>query len=133
MPSLIQSVVCMDCSHVQATHEPLPDKCEKCGSDWLEARYDYAKAAEQWKTGLADRPASIWRYEELLPVNTKGNIVSLGEGGTFLQKCDGLAKTLGLKDLYIKNETTNPSGSFIDRGVTVLVSKALEVGVKSLS
>jgi threonine synthase len=85
------------------------------------------------KTAFERRGPGVWKYLELLPVHTTSNIVSLGEGGTFLQKCDGLAKALGMRELYVKNETTNPTGSFIDRGMTVLVSKAIEANLKSLS
>jgi threonine synthase len=85
------------------------------------------------KNAFERRGPGVWKYFELLPVHTMSSIVSLGEGGTFLQKCDGLAKALGVKELYVKNETTNPTGSFIDRGMTVLMSKAVEADMKSLS
>lgn len=95
--------------------------------------YDFASVGETTKkTMFKNQKAGVWKYFELLPINTSSNIVSLGEGGTFLQKCDGLTKALGVEELYLKNETTNPTGSFIDRGMTVLVSKALEAGVQSL-
>ncbi|MCK4567977.1 MAG: threonine synthase, partial [Candidatus Thorarchaeota archaeon] len=74
----------------------------------------------------------IWKYSELLPVSTPSKAVSLGEGGTFLHKCDRLAKHLGLKSLYLKDETTNPTGSFIDRGTAVEVTVAKERGFESL-
>jgi len=54
----------------------------------------------------------------------------LGEGGTFLQRCDRLAKECGIRKLYLKNETTNPTGSFMDRGVAVELSEASSLGVK---
>jgi threonine synthase len=84
------------------------------------------------KREVERRGPGVWKYGELLPVTTLSNVVSLGEGGTFLQKCDGLATTLGVKELYVKNETTNPTGSFIDRGMTVLVSTAVAAPITSL-
>ncbi len=81
MPSLIKSVVCMACGHSMG-HDPLPDKCEKCGSDWLEAQYDYEQAAQLWKAGLTGRVSSLWRYDELLPLSYSSSVVTLGEGWT---------------------------------------------------
>lgn len=75
----------------------------------------------------------IWKYLKLLPVLKQDNIVSLGEGGTFLHKCDRLSRELGIKRIYIKDESTNPTGSFLDRGVAVEVSKALELRYRSIS
>jgi threonine synthase len=74
----------------------------------------------------------IWKYKELLPVDERTHIISLGEGGTFLQKCERLAKAIGINELYIKNETTNPTGSFIDRGVSVVITKIKEFNFKSV-
>jgi threonine synthase len=59
-------------------------------------------------------------------------MVSLGEGGTYLHKCEGLAKDLGTDSLYLKDETTNPTGAFIDRGTAVEVSAAREYGFMSV-
>jgi threonine synthase len=83
--------------------------------------------------GFGNGENSIWKYTELLPVNDKSNIVTLGEGGTPLLKADRLAKYLGLKELYIKNETLNPSGAFKDRETSVVISMAKEHDEKNLS
>jgi len=79
------------------------------------------------------RPAGVWRYGEFLPSPRVESRVSLGEGGTPLLRADNLGAELRLKDLLIKDETRNPTGSFIDRGSTVLVSLARERGVTSCS
>ena len=68
----------------------------------------------------------------MLPIRSEASIVSLGEGGTHLQKCDGLAKDLGLERLFLKDETTNPTGAFIDRGTAVEISAAKEYGISSV-
>lgn len=67
-----------------------------------------------------------------MPVYDKTKIVDLGAGYTILHKCDRLAKTLGLRNLYIKDDTVNPTCSFKDRPATVAVSKALEFGAKAV-
>ena len=70
------------------------------------------------KTIIGSRPPGVWRYLELLP-KVVGEPVSLGEGGTYLQRAERLGRKLGLRNLYLKNETVNPTGSFLDRGSTV--------------
>jgi len=65
-------------------------------------------------------------------LNDKSNIVSLGEGGTFLHRCGRLGQSIGIGKLFVKDETTNPTGSFMDRGTTVVVSKAKEFGCQSV-
>ncbi|MHA2022275.1 MAG: pyridoxal-phosphate dependent enzyme, partial [Candidatus Thorarchaeota archaeon] len=102
--------------------------CPKCGA-YLEIRYDLdAISKVVSRKSLTKGKPGIWKYSELLPVSTPSKAVSLGEGGTFLHKCDRLANHLGLKSLYLKDETTNPTGSFIDRGTAVEVTVAKERG-----
>jgi threonine synthase len=106
--------------------------CKKCG-DLLEIKYDRSELAgalkkSQWR----DAPLSVWRYRDFMPISDPSKIVSLNEGGTGLHLCKRLAKHLGIRQLYVKNEGENPTGSFKDRGMTVGVTKALELGVKSV-
>src|SRR3989441_8604635 len=75
---------------------------------------------------------SVWKYRELLPVEKEECIVSLAEGGTGLHHCKRLGQKLGLKKLYVKNEGENPTGSFKDRGMTVAISKARELGKRKV-
>ncbi|MEN6517149.1 MAG: threonine synthase [Methanospirillum sp.] len=77
------------------------------------------------------RPLSVWRYRELLPV--AGDPVTLQEGGTPLYRLGRIGAKLGLPHLYAKHEGMNPSGSFKDRGMTVGVSMALELGMTSVA
>jgi threonine synthase len=77
------------------------------------------------------RPLSVWRYRELLPVRI--NPITLQEGGTPLYHLKRLGQEMGLKHLYAKHEGMNPSGSFKDRGMTVGVSMALQLGKKSVA
>ncbi len=75
----------------------------------------------------------VWRYHALLPIVAADAIVSLGEGGTPLVHARRLGTELGLNNLLLKDESRNPTGSFIDRGSTVLVSLAKEKGVRTCS
>jgi threonine synthase len=107
--------------------------CKSCG-DLLEVRYDYDSLrgivdTSVWKV----RPLSVWRYEELLPLERSSVKVSLGEGGTGLHRSIRLAESLELGKLYVKNEGENPTGSFKDRGMTVGVSKAVEIGAEKVA
>jgi len=81
---------------------------------------------------LEKRPITLWRYHELLPIENKAKIVDLGAGYTPLRECKRLAKTLGIRRLYVKDDTVNPTGSFKDRPSTVAVSKALEFGFEAV-
>lgn len=76
-------------------------------------------------------PLSVWKYRALLPISREP--VSLKEGGTPLYRIDRLAKDAGLKEVYVKHEGMNPTGSFKDRGMTVGVTKALELGMKTVA
>ncbi len=106
--------------------------CRKCG-DLLEVKYDFNELAEKLeKSDWRNVPLSVWRYKDLMPINDVSKIVSLNEGGTGLHSCHKLGKQLGLLQLYVKNEGENPTGSFKDRGMTVGVSKANELGAKNV-
>ncbi|MEN4017015.1 MAG: threonine synthase [Methanobacterium sp.] len=76
------------------------------------------------------RKSTMWKYKEFMPVDPS-KIVSLEEGGTPFCKCDKLGEKLGI-DLYVKVEGSNPTGSFKDRGMSVGITKALELGVDTV-
>jgi threonine synthase len=119
-------------------------RCRECGRgfpqealhvcDWcfgpLEVAYDYeAAAARLSPEGIAAGPRTIWRYRDLLPV-ADGVPIELGAGCTPLVRADRLAAELGLGELWIKDDTANPTGSFKDRVVSVALSKARDLGFK---
>lgn len=100
--------------------------CEECFGP-LEVEYDYEKIKENVsRESIEKGPNTIWRYSHLLPVSEK--IVDLGTGFTPLQRADNLGGILGLDELYVKNDSVNPTFSFKDRVVSVSISKALEFG-----
>jgi len=122
---------CINCGTKYPTDEILYF-CRKCG-DILEIKLDYDLTKDMLKkSGWKKTPLSVWRYRDLMPIADPTRIVTLGEGGTGLHQCKRLGKALGLKELYVKNEGENPTGSFKDRGMTVGVTKAVELGVKSV-
>ena len=85
------------------------------------------------KEALRGRPETLWRYREVLPVVDDTNIVSLGEGFTPLFHSSRLASVDELPNLYIKDESLNPTQSFKARGMTMAVSMALELGVRKVA
>jgi threonine synthase len=102
-----------------------------CSCDGLlEIKYDFSDLEFKIETMTHIAP-KVWKYRDLLPI--KGDPITLLEGGTPLYKCDKLGESLGLKELYVKHEGMNPTGSFKDRGMTIGVSRALELGMKTVA
>ncbi len=130
------NVTHLECANCHKNYEAgkLHNLCVECGKPLL-VRYDLAKAAETLtKESLKTRPENLWRYAEVLPVENAGNVVCLGEGFTPLLKTERLAATLPVKlNLYIKDESTNPTQSFKARGMAAAVSMAKELGVSKVA
>ena len=122
---------CLDCGH---RHPPASAsaKCPRCGSEWQEARYDYAELGPSWSQLLANRSFNFWRYQELLPLRNPSNVVSLGEGGSPLVHGYNLSLMLGRQHLYIKDERQGPTGSFKDRQATLAISSLKENGISEM-
>ncbi len=127
---VILKIRCIECGSFVGVMDKVY-VCPKCGG-LLDVEYDYDALAETVQKLWSNRPLSVWKYSELLPVLNKTLRVSIGEGGTRLIHCRRLGEKLKLKNLYVKDEGGNPTGSFKDRGMTVGVTKALEFGVKNL-
>jgi len=118
---------CTRCGRTYATK----DRVLKCKEDdgRLNVEYDYdAMASNVSREVIERRRGGLWKYHELLPIENEQNIVTLGEVQTPLIRCKNLARFLGVRNLYIKDETKNPTSSFKDRPMTVGVSKAVELG-----
>ena len=97
-------------------------------------RYDLGAVSRALdKEVLQKRPPTIWRYRELLPAEDERVVVSLGEGMSPLLRCDRLGGSLGLSNLFIKDESQMPTGSFKDRGQTVAITMAKWFGVKRVA
>ena len=119
-----------DCLGCRAAYPPDQDLllCPAC-HDLLEARYDLARfGREMDRDAIACRPAGVWRWTELLPVLDPARIVTLGEGGTPFLRSERLARACGVRELWLKSDAANPTGSLKDRSITVSATKAVEFG-----
>ncbi|HPV06851.1 MAG TPA: pyridoxal-phosphate dependent enzyme [Aggregatilineales bacterium] len=123
------TLLCAKCQHTIA--EGMPDTCPNCGGGYLTPKYEFDGALD-WPAALRDRPRTMWRYRELLPLKDDANIVSMGEGGTPLIRSENLGAMLGLKHLYLKDERQGPTGSFKDRQAALAISALKEHGQKEL-
>ncbi|MEM2876046.1 MAG: pyridoxal-phosphate dependent enzyme, partial [Candidatus Bathyarchaeia archaeon] len=115
---------CTECKHVIEVRHPM-HKCPECGG-LLEYELDYERLKGVNFTG----EFTFWRYRTLLP--EVENLASMHEGGTPLHKAKRLAKRVGLEQLYLKDETRNPTNSFRDRCAALLVSNALDLNYSVL-
>lgn len=107
--------------------------CDYCFAP-LEPAYDYeAIAGEITRESIQAGPASIWRYVALLPVDSATPRIDIGAGLTPLIKADRLGTALGIDNLWIKNDTANPTHSFKDRVVSVALTVAREMGFDTVS
>ena len=130
----LMNVTHLYCSSCGREYEPrrLYNLCD-CGKPLMVA-YDLDRAQTTLsRESLTDRVPTLWRYEEVLPVDDKSNRLTLGEGMTPLLKAERLGKQMGMPNLYIKDESLNPTASFKARGMAVAVSMAKELGAKKLA
>jgi threonine synthase len=129
------NVTHLECGLCGLKHEAqrLHNLCTACGKPLL-VRYDLERANMTLrKESLAARRPDLWRYREVLPVEEDDNIISLGEGWTPLLRAKRLSRRVGIQDLFIKDESQNPTQSFKARGMATAVSMAKELGVKKLA
>jgi len=120
-------------------------RCRECGKEYpvgvayicddclgpLDVAYDYDSIHLNARF-FENRPKTIWRYIELLPILDTDKIVDLGAGCTILHECDRLAEALGIRKLYAKDDTVNPTYSFKDRPAAVAVTKARELRLSAV-
>ncbi|GGE36689.1 threonine synthase [Pullulanibacillus camelliae] len=128
--SYISHLQCPKCKKIYA-HTEKQHLCS-CGAPLL-VDYDIDSLRAQWHPeDLQIRGTSLWRYHELLPVQSAHHVVSLSEGMTPLNSMPKMAESMGIKHLLMKDEGSIPTGTFKARGAAVGISKALELGVKSI-
>lgn len=107
--------------------------CKSCNKP-LKVNYDLKKIGQNFTPSkLLGRPANLWRYQEVLPVENPANIICLGEGFTPLFHATKLGKKRDMPKLYIKEEGLNPTASFKARGMALAVSMAKELGLTKLA
>jgi len=129
------NVTHLECSACNTRYDAgrLYNVCTKCGKP-LFVRYDLSNAARTLtQESLPARRPDMWRYREVMPVESDENVVSLGEGWTPLFDAPALGRAAGVENLLIKDESLNPTQSFKARGMSAAVSMALELGVKKLA
>jgi threonine synthase len=124
----------LQCSHCADHFDPekVQTFCTKCQTPLL-ACYDLGKARQELdRDEIYRRSRGMWRWRELLPVIDEHNMVTLGEGDAPLLPLPNLGSSLGLENLYVKDESLNPTGSFKARGISAAISKARELGIEKV-
>lgn len=124
----------VECSICATSHscDELQTICLECGRA-LYARYDLERARKTLSLeALGGRLATMWRYSEVLPASELAAQVSLGEGMTPLLKAPSLGMELGCRDLLVKDEGGNPTGSFKARGIVAAIAMAKRLGVTEI-
>ncbi len=126
--SYIQHLTCSDCGKIYDV-DKIQTFCPDCQAA-LVAIYDLEAARRHVdRDEISRRPKGMWRWGELLPVREAEYVITLGEGDAPLLRVDHVGSQMGLKNLYVKDESVNPTGSFKARGLSAAVSKAKELGV----
>ena len=129
MNRLFKILTCPKCGREYPINE-LQNLCN-CGAPLL--AYIQVEAETNPLEMIITEDESLWRYRKLLPIKNENDRVTLGEGMTPLKREAELGSLLGLDNLYLKDEGVNPTGSFKDRGMTVALSRAKELGVTKVS
>src|SRR4051812_43768970 len=116
------SLVCSHCGHTESA-DGLATVCPKCSEPWL---VKYRQAPDpSVKQQLRERPWTMWRYREWLPLVNGEEPVTLGEGMTPLLRWPALERSLKVNTVWIKDESQNPTGSFKARGLSAAVTGAV--------
>jgi threonine synthase len=129
--SYLADLQCSGCGNMYSTAE-VHTYCPDCQSPLL-ANYDLNAARQHVdRDEIHRRLKGMWRWHELLPIYETQNMVTLGEGDTALLSLPRVGKSLGLSNLFVKEESSNPTGSFKARGLSAAVSKAKELGIQKI-
>jgi len=121
----------LECSRCGDTFDAdqVQNYCKKCNAPLL-SRYDLEKAGgEIGRESIRSRGSGLWRWREILPVRHQQNIVTLGEGDAPVLSAPRLGGRYQLKNLYLKDESVNPTGTFKALGLSVAISRAVELGI----
>jgi len=121
---------CNLCGNQQPYEPFVPAVCQKCESQWLEARYDYDAFKREILRGLPNRPANMWRYQDILPLRNPAALDLYPAGGTPLWLSHRFAPNLGHASVYFKDERYGSTSSFKDRQAAGAVAAMLENGIK---
>jgi threonine synthase len=126
--SYLKYLYCSECGD-QFNPDEIHTFCNKCNAPIL-SHYDLERMRiEVRRDQIVGRSKGMWRWHELLPVRDEANQVTLGEGDTPLLKIDRTGGSLGLKNLYLKDESLNPTATFKARGLAAAISRTKELGI----
>jgi threonine synthase len=129
--SYLNRLQCSSCDRLFAI-DKIQTYCPDCQAPII-AQYDLESARKNLdRDEFRRRLPGMWRWHELLPVFNSSNMISLGEGDTPLLRLNHLGPQMGLANLFVKDESLNPTGTFKARGLSAAVSKAKELGVKKV-
>jgi threonine synthase len=109
--------------------DPMATACPNCGSQWLNAKYDYSSVQDIWREGLLGRIPSLWRYQELIPLSDYNPEISMYEGFTPLFRLYAYQRIYDHPALFLKDERQGPTSSFKDRQAAVAVTALKRAGV----
>ena len=128
MTSYFTAVVCLECGHELAA-DMMSAACPACGSQWLDARYDYEQVAPIWAQSLSHREPTLWRYAELLPIMEPDPEISLSEGYTPLVRLYQYERLFEHPHIYVKDERQGPTSSFKDRQAVLAVTAMRQANI----
>ncbi len=129
--SFVTNLVCSACGKAYSVGE-VNTYCTDCQTPLL-TNYDLEAVRKHVdRDEFIQRPRGLWRWHELLPVYDPGNVVSLGEGDAALLRLHNLGEEIASHQLFVKDESSNPTGSFKARGLTAAISKAKELGIQKV-
>ncbi len=133
MKTLVRSLRCVECEKTYSPEEASLT-CPACGDDGiLDVLYDMAAAKKALtRETLASRPLSIWRYQEVLPVDPS-QLPPLAVGWTPIYDVARLAREVGVAKLWVKDDGRGPTASFKDRASAVGVARAMAAGARSIA
>jgi threonine synthase/CheY-like chemotaxis protein len=135
MKTMFSFIRCLQCGHEIAA-DLCASRCDACGGLWLDARYDLDNLPTNWPEIVAQRPANLWRYRELLPFPEEFEFVTMGEGWTPLTRAPGLEWETGHGgtggEIWIKDERQSPTGSLKDRQAAFTTSTLKAQGIKEM-
>jgi threonine synthase len=130
-PSFLSILECSGCGSTFSP-ERVQTYCPECHAPLL-AKYDLDSARKKLdRDAFRFRRIGMWRWFELLPVLNPQHIVSLGEGDCSLVRLVHIPKKMHLRNLFVKDESANPTGTFKARGLSAAISKANELGIKKV-
>jgi len=131
-PQFVTDFKCLLCGNIYPYGNIFT--CPRCGIEGiLDVRYDYDRLIGNLRSEIGNRPLDHWRYRELLPVSPDIPVPHLHIGWTPLYDVPRLARHIGLRKLFLKDEGRNPTNSFKDRASSIGIMKALEFGFDTIA